>query len=71
MQSFRPDTSVQALYEKGRMSRYLHAALLHSGFDDLADLSGYGERRLRLLKGLGPSTSAELRVLLREAGISL
>lgn len=63
--------SVRNLCEQARISRRLCEALLHNGFTELQDLSGYTGRRLRMLRGFGPSTIAELVRLLAETGIEL
>ena len=62
----RQITSLQSLFEEGRISHRLYNALSGNGFTELADLAGYDERRLRMLRSLGPSTAAELMRLLQE-----
>ena len=62
----RQPTSLQSLYEEGKISHRLYVALEGNGFMDLDDLTGYDKRRLRMLRSLGPSTAAELSRLLQE-----
>ena len=65
------NTSVAKLSQAGRISRQLFSALDGAGFTDLSELSGYGLRRLRMVRGFGKATVEELRLLLDELGIAL
>lgn len=64
------DSSVQSLLAAGRMSKRLAEVLSSACVSDLGELSGYGKKRLFMLRGMGPASMAELEALMDDFGYS-
>jgi hypothetical protein len=45
-------------------------ALENNGISDLKQLSGYSEKQILKLHGMGPGSMPKLRILLQEQGLS-